>query len=187
MSDPYQRDFGVFLDRDSSKGDFLLGFLSKKLKNVVDNLITNDDLAYSMVKQKLDNLDSAEQPQTAFVTQAQSSRHSVPKSANVTKKKQCNYCRKHSSSHANNHSWKKCERRRGKQSQKGNIAIHVANMSTMSLDNVSKSNFIFDTGASAYMCPSLDRFNTLSKCSGLLNKFRGAYAGHREGDSDLRI
>lgn len=45
-------------------------------------------------------------------------------------------------------------------------------MSTVSLDDVSKSDFIFDTGASAHMCP-LDQFNTLRKCPGLVNTSSG--------------
>lgn len=126
-----------------------------------------------MVKQKLNNLDSTKQPQTALVTLAKSSRPVVTKPSKAARKKPRNYCKKHFPSQANDQTWNKCERLRGKYKQKGVIATEVANMTTGSLDNVSKSNFIFDTGASAHVCPSLDRFNNISKCSGLVNTSSG--------------
>ncbi|KAI1006125.1 hypothetical protein K3495_g2098 [Podosphaera aphanis] len=95
-SDPYQRDFGVFLERDKTKRDFLLGLLSKRLKNVVDNLTTKDNLTYSMVKQKLNDLDANDTPpQTALYTQATPNRQPSKSVSKDEKKKRCNYCKKH--------------------------------------------------------------------------------------------
>ncbi|KAI0996186.1 hypothetical protein K3495_g11993 [Podosphaera aphanis] len=133
-SDPYRRDFGVFLERDETKRDFLLGFLSKRLKNVVDNLTTKDNLTYSMVKQKLNDLDVNDSPpQTALYTQAAPNRQpsiSVPKGE---KKKRCNYCKKHFPAQMFTHNWNKCERLKAKRSvRKDSKNAEVANKSEVS-------------------------------------------------------
>ncbi|KAI1002235.1 hypothetical protein K3495_g5963 [Podosphaera aphanis] len=100
-SDLYRRDFGGFLERDETK----------RLKNVVENLTTKNNLTYSMVKQKLNDLDSIDTPpQTALYTQANPN-HRPPKSMTKDeKKKKCNYCKKHFPSRMSTHFWNRCER-----------------------------------------------------------------------------
>ncbi|KAI0993923.1 hypothetical protein K3495_g14261 [Podosphaera aphanis] len=138
-SDPYRRDFGVFLERDETKRDFLLGFLSKRLKNVVDNLTTKDNLTYSMVKQKLNDLDVNDSPpQTALYTQAAPNRQPSKSMPTGEKKKRCNYCKKHFPAQMFTHNWNKCERLKEKQSvRKDSKNAEVSNMTTHSVDKVS--------------------------------------------------
>src|SRR5690606_10442549 len=49
--DSYRVAFSKFLDEDKAKRDFLLGFLVRHHKNVVDNLSTKDNLSFADVKQ----------------------------------------------------------------------------------------------------------------------------------------
>lgn len=57
-----------FLEHDKTKRDFLLGFLSRHLKNVVDNLTTKDDISYDQAKQRLLDTNLETPSQTALLT-----------------------------------------------------------------------------------------------------------------------
>jgi len=50
-SDSYRKTFATFLNEDKAKRHFLLGFLVKHHKNMIDNLTTKDSLSYADVKQ----------------------------------------------------------------------------------------------------------------------------------------
>jgi hypothetical protein len=50
-SDSYRTTFASFLWEDKAKREFLMGFLVKHHKNVIDNLTTQDSLWYADVKQ----------------------------------------------------------------------------------------------------------------------------------------
>jgi len=59
-SDSYRKTFATFLNGDKAKSDFLLGFLVKHHKDVIDNLTTKDSLSYADVKQRLMDIDTSE-------------------------------------------------------------------------------------------------------------------------------
>ena len=59
-SDSYRKIFATFLNEDKAKRDFLLGFLVKHHKNVIDNLTTKDSLSYADIKQQLMDIDNSE-------------------------------------------------------------------------------------------------------------------------------
>jgi len=59
-SDSYRKIFATFLNEDKVKRDFLLGFLVKHHKNVIDNLRTEDSLSSADVKQRLMDIDTSD-------------------------------------------------------------------------------------------------------------------------------
>jgi len=68
-SDSYRTTFANFLNEDKAKRDFLMDFLVKHHKNVIDNLTTKDSLSYTDVKQRLLDIDTSNtQDDTALFT-----------------------------------------------------------------------------------------------------------------------
>ncbi|KAF5202139.1 Reverse transcriptase, RNA-dependent DNA polymerase, partial [Thalictrum thalictroides] len=67
-NEEYRQDFANFLQKDLVKRDFLLGFLSRYKKNIVDNLTTKTDLTFAVVKQRLLDIDYEETTHTALAT-----------------------------------------------------------------------------------------------------------------------
>ena len=51
FSNSYQKTFPIFLAQDTAKRDFLLGFLVKYHKNLIDNFTMKDSLSYADIEQ----------------------------------------------------------------------------------------------------------------------------------------
>lgn len=130
-----------FLDDDEIKRDLILAFLSRHHKNIVDNLVTKDNLSYTEVKQRLLDLDHEfpmqSSPHTALVTQFRKLKNDtsrVAKPSKVTKsrhpkysiQRECSYCKKHYPSEYKGHVWNSCVRLREKKAvmPKGPKDIH---------------------------------------------------------------
>src|SRR5690606_881241 len=101
--DSYRVAFSKFLDEDKAKRDFLLGFLVRHHKNVVDNLSTKDNLSFADGKQRLQDLDS-ETPSTESALSAtqkkkknnnSGSSSSPANNSSTPKSKECTWCKKH--------------------------------------------------------------------------------------------
>jgi len=71
-SDSYRKTFATFPNEAKAKRDFLLGFLVKHHKNVIDNLTTRDSLSYADVKPRLMDIDTSgiEMNSALFVSQS---------------------------------------------------------------------------------------------------------------------
>lgn len=103
-----------YFSHDKTKRDFLLGFLSRHQKNVVDNLTTKGDLTYDEVKQRLLDTDYGTSSQVALVTesrvdQVKPSWHTSKKGMRVKKSRYCTFCKKHNPSRYLGHVWNNCE------------------------------------------------------------------------------
>ncbi|RPB06507.1 hypothetical protein P167DRAFT_550474 [Morchella conica CCBAS932] len=122
-SDTYRQLFSKFLDEDKAKRNFLLGFLVRHQKNVVDNLSTKDNFTFAEVKQRLLDLDHEQpsssvssSPQTALLTTQrrnarsprQSSSPSSQSASRQQKPKECTWCVKHNLGKHLGHTWSQC-------------------------------------------------------------------------------
>ncbi|KAI0996810.1 hypothetical protein K3495_g11372 [Podosphaera aphanis] len=67
-TEEHRQLFAKFFEHDKTKREYLLGFLSPFLKNVVDNLTTKGDLSFDEVKQRLLDTDYQTPTQTALIT-----------------------------------------------------------------------------------------------------------------------
>ncbi|KAI0993409.1 hypothetical protein K3495_g14775, partial [Podosphaera aphanis] len=161
------------------KRDFLLGFLSRHRKNIVDNLTTKDELTFTEVKQRLLDIDYDTPQHSALVTRSSGVKKpaKLTKAANVSKSqpKECTYCKKLHPRVAAGHFWTECQRlKQFKQNEaKGKTPTEEAHMTHRAEENVSKTLFYFDTCATAHMCPHPDRFEFIDACSGLVKSSSG--------------
>lgn len=174
-----------FLDDDEIKRDLILAFLSRHHKNIVDNLVTKDNLSYTEVKQRLLDIDHdiPSQPassHSAYVTQFKKSADIPSKSikpSRVSKSrrskdlrlKECTFCRRHFPSEYRGHTWNSCARLAERKSiidKSHNENQERANVTVTAVHKVSHHPFYLDTCATAHMCPYPERFEQLSVCSG---------------------
>ena len=107
-TDPDRREIASFFEKDTIKRDLLLGFLARHKKNVVDNLTTKSNLSFSEVKQRLVDTDEVETPHSAFLTTVEKRPKPLTRPANISKRKECNFCRKHHPNKASGHTWNNC-------------------------------------------------------------------------------
>lgn len=145
-NEEYRQDFAKFLQKDLAKRDFLLGFLSRYKKNVVDNLTTKSDLTFAAVKQHLLDIDYEEVSDTALATGSTITKKPVlSRPSGIVKsynKTTCSYCKKHYPKSNLNHHWYKCEKLKGDKTKnkKDNMKINEALMTSTSEDNASKTS-----------------------------------------------
>ncbi|KAI0997356.1 hypothetical protein K3495_g10825 [Podosphaera aphanis] len=178
-SDSYRQEFALFLSHDKAKRDFLLGFLSRHRKNIVDNLTTKDELTFMEVKQRLLDIDYDTPQHSALVTRSSGVKKpaKLTKAAKVSKSqpKECTYCKKHHPRVAAGHFWTECQRlKQFKQNEaKGKTPTEEAHMTHRAEENVSKTLFYFDTCATAHMCPHPDRLEFIDVCSGPVKSSSG--------------
>ncbi|POS85107.1 hypothetical protein EPUL_004235 [Erysiphe pulchra] len=164
-NEEYRQDFANFLLKDLVKRNFLLGFLSRYKKNVVDNSTTKTDLTFAAVKQRLLDIDFEETSHTALATGSLiRKKPALTRPSGIRKATICSYCRKHHPNANLNHKWYKClklEEFNGKK-RKNNLEKEVRN-----------KNFYLDTCASTHMCPYAERFSNLQACTGFVNSSSG--------------
>ncbi|KAI1001440.1 hypothetical protein K3495_g6760 [Podosphaera aphanis] len=174
-TEEHRQLFAKFFEHDKTKREYLLGFLSPFLKNVVDNLTTKGDLSFDEVKPRLLDTDYQTPTQTALITREQRGGLNFNNPAGIKKLKVCTYCQRHFPSANLNHGWHKCPNRRLKNSaEKGSVTKEMANVTITSTDQVSTSPFYFDTCATSHMCPYPDRFEYLDQCTGFVTSSSGA-------------
>ncbi|RKF76774.1 hypothetical protein GcM3_076024, partial [Golovinomyces cichoracearum] len=182
-NEEYRQDFAKFLQKDLAKRDFLLGFLSRYKKDVVDNLTTKLDLTFAAVKQHLLDIDYEEVTDTALITSSSTIKKSVlsrPSSIfKKTKDNTCSYFKKHYPKSNLNHRLFKFERlKEDKKKTKKDINdrqdknIKEALMTTTS-EEVRQPKFFLDACASTHMCPHIERFENLLACFGVVNSSSG--------------
>jgi hypothetical protein len=182
--DSYRQAFAKFLDEDKAKRDFLLGFIVRHQKNVVDNLSTKDDLTFAEVKQRLHDIDvdttSSSDTALSAITKGtgrgrdQTYNNNRSSTSSSSKPKECTWCKKHYPGRALGHYWNDCfklkEQNEQKRKDKGKDKKEKQDESHVTTDmndnEVRYQPFIFDTAASSHMCPNPDRFEHLSVCSG---------------------
>ncbi|RKF84043.1 hypothetical protein GcM3_002022 [Golovinomyces cichoracearum] len=113
-NEEYRQDFAKFLQKDLAKRDFLLGFLSRYKRNVVDNLTTKSDLTFAAVKQHLLDINYEEVTDTNLITSSSTIEKSLlSRPSGIVKKTKdntCSYCKKHYPKSNLNYRWFKCER-----------------------------------------------------------------------------
>jgi len=116
-SDSYLTTFAAFLKEDKPKQDFLMGFLVKHHKNVIDNLTTKDSLSYADVKQRLMDIDTSDtQDDTALFTSKPSGCKEKGKKAkgnsdsSSQKSKTCIWWKKNNPGKSKGHTWNECFR-----------------------------------------------------------------------------
>jgi len=116
-SDSYQKTFATFLNKDKAKRDFMLGFLVKHHKNVIDNLTTQDSLSYGDIKQRLMDIDTSEIEDNSalfvFKTSGNKKKGMKPvksgnsnnSSSSSSSSKTCTWCKKHNPAQSEGHTW----------------------------------------------------------------------------------
>jgi len=118
-SDTYRKTFATFLNEDKAKRDFLLGFLVKHHKNVIDNLTTKDSLTYADVKQRLMDIDTSDIDDNSalFVSKPSGNKKKGKKytksensnnSSSSFSSKTCTWCKKHNPGKSEGHTWNEC-------------------------------------------------------------------------------
>ncbi|KAI1006262.1 hypothetical protein K3495_g1958 [Podosphaera aphanis] len=137
-TDDYRSELAKCFSRDKAKRDFLLGILSRQHKNIVNNLITRDDMSFAQVKQHIFDVDfSTPNENTAFLTKTQDNVSPVPRISERSKSKprDCTYCKKHFPFSAKGHSWQYCRKMKAakrKEKKKGNhLSNEIANMTAI--------------------------------------------------------
>jgi len=171
-SDSYWTIFAAFLTEDQAKRDFVLGFLVKHHKNVVDNLTTKGSLSYAVVKQWLMDIDISEpEDNTALYTSKPSGNKKKGKKAkgnsdsSSPKSTTCTWCKKHHPQKFERHTWNECfrlqkwnEKKKEKEKEKDKEA-HT----TMETEVRNKS-FYIDTVCTSNLTPYAELLNNYSKC-----------------------
>jgi hypothetical protein len=116
-SDSYRTTFAAYLHEDKDKRNFLIGFLVKHHKNVIDNLTTKDSLSYADVKQWLMDIDTSDtQDDAALFTSKPSGNKKKGKKprgnsdSSSPKSKTCTWCKKHNPGKSEGHTWNECFR-----------------------------------------------------------------------------
>ena len=187
FKDDYRKRFAEFFEEDKAKRDFLLGFLSRHQKNVVDNLSTKDDFTFAEVKQRLLDLDhevleSSSSDQVALAAFEQKRKGKAPAKASNnfnsgTKTKECTWCKKHHPGRHQGHYWSECLKLKKHQEEKKGKAHSGREEAHVTTDSASKEVstpfFYFDTAATSHMCPILDRFEHISLCTGSVRSSAG--------------
>lgn len=178
-TDDYRILLAQCFSMDKAKRDFLLGMLSRRHKNAVNNLITRDDFSYGQVKQHLFDMDYDPPSQnSAFLTERQNGKSTAPKPSGphkVGRKRTCAYCLKHFPAQAKGHTWQYCRKKKAAESKNKNNkpTDDEAYMTSLSTEQVSITPFYLDTCATAHMCPYPDRFETLSVSTGRVKTSSG--------------
>ncbi|KAI0991975.1 hypothetical protein K3495_g16211, partial [Podosphaera aphanis] len=134
-TDSDRREIAFFFEKDTIKRDFLLGFLARHKKNVVDNLTTKNNLSFSEVKQRLIDTDEVETSESAFLTTAEKRPKPLTKPSNISKKKVCNFCRKHHPSRASGHTWNNCRMLKEVKKQKAKENFRVSEEAHMTISS----------------------------------------------------
>jgi len=166
-SDSYRKTFATFLNEDKAKSDFLLGFLVKHYKNVIDNLTTKDSLSYDDVKQRLMDIDTSEIEENSALF---ASKHSGNKkkgnkptksgnsnnsSSSSFSSKTCTWCKKHNPGKCEGHTWNECFRlQKLNKEKKENEEKHKAEEANVTTEQKARNkSFYFDTACTSHMTP----------------------------------
>ncbi|KAI0998910.1 hypothetical protein K3495_g9287 [Podosphaera aphanis] len=117
-SNAHHQLFATFFTSDTEKRNFLLAFLSDHQRSIVRDLTRENNLTYAQIRQRLINLDNerpVERPPFVPVANQQN---------RITKKKTCNYCKKHFPRNSSEHNWKKCPKLKEKRLEKSRATAH---------------------------------------------------------------
>lgn len=170
-TDSYRQFLSKFLDEDKAKRDFLLALLAQHHENAVDNITTKDDLTFSEVKQRLMNLDHKKEStlNSAFMTKEIKGNKSSYNQISKNLKRECSFCKKHHPGRHIGHIWNNCPKLKEKTDRsKKNGSRNEAHITNSENGEVRYHSFYLDTCATSHMCPYLDRFESLSTCTGLV-------------------
>ncbi|POS82475.1 hypothetical protein EPUL_006148 [Erysiphe pulchra] len=182
-NEEYRQDLAMFLQKDLVKRDFLLTFLSRHKKNVVDNLTTKTDLTFAVVKHRLLDIDFEEFSHTALETGSINvKKPALTRPSGIRKLTICTYCKKHHFKSNLNHKWYKCfklnefneKKKKNPVNKRRSSNLNEA-MITSTSEEVKNKNFYLDTCASTHMCPYAERFVNLQKCTGFVNPSSGEF------------
>jgi len=173
-TDSYRTTFAAFLQEDKAKRDFLMGFLVKHHKNVIDNLTTKDGLSYANVKQRLMDMDNSDsQDDTALFTSKPSGNKKKGKKpiwnsdSSSPKGKTCTWCKKHNPGKSEGHTWNECFRlQKLNKGKKEKEKDEEANVTTAI--KVRTKSFHFDTACTSHMTPYAGCLLNYSECSGFV-------------------
>jgi len=174
-SDSYRTTFAAFLNEDKAKRDFLMGFLVRHHKNVIDNLTTKDSLSYADVKQRLMDIDTSDtQNDTALFTSKPSGNKKKRKKpikgnsdSSSPKSKTCTWCKKHNPGKSEGHTCNECFRLQTlNKEKKEKEKDEEANITTET--KVRTKSFYFDMACTSHMTPYAGRLLNYTKRSGFV-------------------
>jgi len=180
-SDSYRKTFATFLNEDKAKRDFLLGFLAKHHKNVINNLTTKDSLSYADGKQRLVDIDTTniEDNSALFVSKPSGNKKKGKKpsksgnsnSSSSSSSKTCTWCKKHNPGKSEGHTWNECFRlqkmNKEKKEKKEKDKAEEANITSEDL-KVRNKSFYFDTACTSHMTPYAGLLLNYSVCGGFV-------------------
>jgi hypothetical protein len=166
--------FAAFLNEDKAKRDFLMGFLVKHHKNVIDNLTTKDSLSYADVKQQLMDINTSESSDNIalFASKPCGNKMMGKKSkgnsdSSLPKSKTYTWCKQHNPGKSERHTWIECLRlQEGNKENKEKKKDEEANITTET--KVRTKSFYFDTACTSHMTPYAGRLLNYTKCSGFV-------------------
>jgi len=175
-SDAHQQTFATFLNEDKAKRDFLLGFLVKHHKNVIDNLTTKDSLLYADIKQQLLDIDTSDHdhiPALCVSTPSGNKKKGkkpgkpANKSSSSSSMKTCTLCKKHNPGKSDGHTWNECfhlEKMNKKKKEKDEKdKAEEANVTTE--QKVRSKSLYFDMACTSHMTPYAGRLLNYSVCA----------------------
>jgi len=179
-SDSYPKTFATFLNEDQAKRDFLLGFLVKHHKNVIDNLTTKDSLSYADVKQRLMDIDTSEiednpallvsKPPGNKKKGKKPSKLGNTNNSSSSSAKTCTWCKKHNPGKSEGHTWNECfclqKINKEKKEKEEKDKAEEANVTTE--QKVRNKSFYFDMACTSHMTPYAERLLNYSVCGGFV-------------------
>jgi len=180
-SDSYRKTFTTFLNADKAKRDFLLGFLVKHHKNVINNLTTKDSLSYADVKQRLIDIDTSEIEDNfaLFVSKPSGNEKKGKKptksgntnNSSTSSSRTCTWCKKYNPGKSEGHTWNECFRlqkmNKEKKEKEEKEKAEEANVTTEE-QKVRNKSFYFDMACTSHMTPYAERLLNYSVCSGFV-------------------
>src|SRR5690349_11544092 len=170
--DDYRKGFAQFLEEDKTKRDFLLSFMVKRYRNIVDNLSTKDNLSFADVRQTFLDLDRTHEKPSISNSALYTTENKPTSSKKKNENKECNYCKKWYSGKSAGHTFNNCSRvKEDKASKKNKWAedrkkeeAHI----TMEDTKVRHYTITFDTACTSHIIPYTDRLKNFTICSGLV-------------------
>jgi transposase InsO family protein len=177
-SDSYGTTFAAFLTKDQAKREFMVGFLVKHHKNVIDNLTTKDSLWWADVTQRLMDIDTSESDDNtalfAFKPSGNQKRVKKPSGkrsfdSSSPKSKTCTWCKKHNAGKSEEHTCNECfrlQKLNKEKKEKETEKDEEANIKTEI--KVRNKFFYFDMDCTSHMIPYGGCLLNITKCSGFV-------------------